>query len=388
VKEQEEVEPMGSVRKVKHRSGRESWQARWRDPAGIDRSKNFPRKVDANQHLVSLESDKLRGRYSDPRLARTRLADWFAEWQATRTNLSPQTRLRDEASIRNHVLPRFGTVPIGQIQPVHIAQWVADLDGSGLAPATTRKAYQLLAAGLSSAVDNGLIPVSPCRNVKLPKVTVSAMRILDPAETMALTDTIDERYRGMVLTAAYMGLRFGELAALRTERFDALRRTLRVEESLAEVRGEFIIKPPKSDASRRTVSVPSFIVEELARHLAVHGDDTGLIFSAPAGGPIRRTNFRRRIWVPAVRASVGEPCTFHDLRHTHAALLIAQGEHPKVIQERLGHASIKTTLDTYGHLFDGLDEAAADRLDEHWRAARVDAMWTHSDSGVIELPAK
>ncbi|MCH7670113.1 MAG: hypothetical protein IIC71_13085 [Acidobacteria bacterium] len=123
---------MGSVRKVKHRSGRESWQARWRDPAGVDRSKNFARKVDAGQHLVSLESDKLRGRYSDPRLARTKLSDWFAEWQATRTNLSPQTRLRDEASIRNHVLPRFGAGPIGQIQPVHIAQWVADLDASGL----------------------------------------------------------------------------------------------------------------------------------------------------------------------------------------------------------------------------------------------------------------
>jgi len=70
---------MGSVRKVKHRSGRGSWQARWRDPAGVDRSKNFARKVDANQHLVNLESDKLRGRYSDPRLARTKLADWFAE---------------------------------------------------------------------------------------------------------------------------------------------------------------------------------------------------------------------------------------------------------------------------------------------------------------------
>jgi integrase len=379
---------MGSVRKVKHRSGRESWQARWRDPAGVDRSKNFVRKVDANQHLVSLESDKLRGRYSDPRLARTKLSDWFAEWQATRTNLSPQTRLRDEASIRNHVLPRFGAVPIGQIQPVHIAQWVADLDAEGLAPATTRKAYQLLAAGLSSAVDNGLIPVSPCRNVKLPKITASAMRILEPAETMALADAIDERYMPMVLTAAYTGLRFGELAALRTERFDALRKTVRVEESLAEVGGEFLIKPPKSDASRRTVSVPSFVVEELARHLATHADDTGLIFSAPAGGPIRRTNFRRWIWVPAVRASVGDPCTFHDLRHTHAALLIAQGEHPKVIQERLGHASIKTTLDTYGHLFDGLDEAAADRLDELWRAARVDAMWTQSDSGVVELPTR
>ena len=189
----------------------------------------------------------------------------------------------------------------------------------------------------------------------------------------------------MVLTAAYTGLRFGELAVLRIERLDTLRKTVRVEENLAEVRGEFLFKPPKSDASRRTVSVPSFVVEELAQHLAIHADGTGQMFSAASGGPIRRTNFRRRIWLPAVRASVGEPCTFHDLRHTHAALLIAQGEHPKVIQERLGHAPIKTTLDTYGHLFDGLDEAAAERLDASWRDSAVDAMWTRRGRGVTEL---
>ncbi len=184
------------------------------------------------------------------------------------------------------------------------------------------------------------------------------------------------------------GLRFGELAAIRSDRFDALRRTLRVEESLAEVRGEFIFKAPKSDAARRTVSLPSFIVEELAQHLAKYADDSGLVFGAPEGGPIRRTNFQRRAWLPAVRASVGEPFTFHGLRHSHAALLIAQGEHPKVIQERLGHASIKTTLDTYGHLFDGMDEAAAQRLDEAWRVSPVDATWTRLASSVISISSK
>lgn len=370
---------MGWVRKVKQRSGF-GWQARWRDPAGTERAKNFPRKVDAERYLVSLESDKLRGRYADPRLGRTKLTDWLTEWQSTRTNLSPATRLRDEASIRNHVIPKLGNVAIGQIQPVHVAQWVAALDAKGLAPATTRKAYQLLSAALRSAVDNGLIPLSPCRNVKLPRLQNPEMRILEPDEVKILADTIDERYRAMVLTAAYSGLRFGELCALRTERFDALRKTVRVEESLSEVRGEFYFKAPKSDASRRTISVPGFLVEKLAQHLATYLDSSELVFTAPEGGPIRRTNFRRRVWIPAVEASVGEPCTFHDLRHSHAALLISQGEHPKVIQERLGHASIKTTLDTYGHLFDGLDEAAADRLDEVWRASRAE-LWKNRPNG-------
>ena len=79
----------------------------------------FNRRVDAERYLVTVESDKLGGRYADPRLARTRLEDWITEWEATRTNLSPLTRIRDEGSIRNHVLPRFGHILIGQLQPVH-----------------------------------------------------------------------------------------------------------------------------------------------------------------------------------------------------------------------------------------------------------------------------
>ena len=377
---------MGWVHKVRHRSGHTTWQARWRDPAGSERAKNFDRKIDAERYLVGLESDKLRGRYADPRLGRTKLRDWVAEWQPTRTNLGPATRLRDNASIRNHVIPELGDLAIGQIQPVHISQWVAALDAKGLAPATTRKAYQLLSAALTAAVDNGLIAVSPCRNVRLPKLQVPDMRILEPDDLHLLSESIHERYRAMVLVAGYTGLRFGEICALRREHFNALRKSLRVEESLSEIRGEFYFKSPKSEASRRTVSAPTFLVEELAEHLGAFPDPSGLIFTAPGGGPIRRTNFRHRIWMPAIGASIGEPCTFHDLRHSHAALLIAQGEHPKVIQERLGHASIKTTLDTYGHLFDGLDEAAADRLDATWHASRADATLTRRQPEVIKLP--
>lgn len=108
---------MGWVHKVRHRSGRTTWQARWRDPAGVERAKNFERKVEAERYLVTLESDKLRGRYADPRLGRTRLVDWLDEWQPTRTNLSPATQIRDEASIRNHVIPELGDLAIGRSSP-------------------------------------------------------------------------------------------------------------------------------------------------------------------------------------------------------------------------------------------------------------------------------
>jgi integrase len=124
------------------------------------------------------------------------------------------------------------------------------------------------------------------------------------------------------------------------------------------------------------VNIPAFLVDELAGHLAAFPGDGGLVFTALRGGPLRRSSFRRREWLPAVEASIGLPCRFHDLRHSHAALLIADKAHPKVIQARLGHSSIKTTLDTYGHLFEGLDEAAAERLDASYQSAMADSVRT------------
>ncbi len=118
------------------------------------------------------------------------------------------------------------------------------------------------------------------------------------------------------------------------------------------------------------MTLPGSLVEVIAAHFAAHPPAAGLVFTSTEGQPIRFTNFRRRIWRPGLEAAGLDPSVrFHDLRHSHAAMLIAAGEHPKVIQARLGHASIRTTLDTYGHLFDGLDEAAADRLDAVFLAA-------------------
>ena len=120
------------------------------------------------------------------------------------------------------------------------------------------------------------------------------------------------------------------------------------------------VEEPKTPASRRTVTIPAWLGEELAFHL--RGHDTQYVFTAPRGGPLRRSGFRSRVWVPAtVRADL-TGVRFHDLRHTHAAWLVEAGKHPKVIQARLGHASITTTLNTYGHLMPGLDEDAAEAL--------------------------
>ena len=109
------------------------------------------------------------------------------------------------------------------------------------------------------------------------------------------------------------------------------------------------------------------------------------MFTGAQGAPLRRSNFRRRVWLPAVRESVGEPLRFHDLRHFHATLLIAEGVHPKVIQHRLGHTSVTVTLDVYGHLFEGIDQAAADTLDRIG-SKTVPFLFPQVETGVAALP--
>lgn len=351
---------MAHIRRVS--SG--SWQVRYRDPSGRERARSFRRKTDAEKFSVTVESDKIRGMWADPRLAKITVGEWLPTWQASRVHLRPSTRALSESLLRNHVLRYFGDRRLGSVTPTDVQGFVAHLEDKGLATSTVRQCYHLVAGLFSSALDSDIIVRSPCRGINLPEHSKTEMRFLTAEEVSDLAGVIDEPYRALVLTAAYAGCRFGELAGLRTHRLDLLRRTLTIAESLSEVSGQVMLAPPKTAAARRQVALPKFLAEELEGHLADWPpSDDRFVFSAPQGGPLLRRNFRRRVWLPAVRESVGEPMRFHDLRHTHAAMLIAQGEHPKVIQNRLGHSSIKVTLDTYGHLFEGLDVAAAERLD-------------------------
>jgi len=205
----------------------------------------------------------------------------------------------------------------------------------------------------------------PCRNITLLKIEDTEKRFLTPDEISQLADTIDPRYRALVIAAAYTGCRVGELIALDTDRYQPQKRIIRIERSLAEVRGHLRFGQPKTAAARRAVTLPTWLPQVIDRHLAdyPHGPH-GLLFTAPQGGPIRRN------------ASVGQPMRFHDLRHSHVALLIAEGAHPAVIASRLGHTSVKTVLDVYGHLYEGLDRNAADTLQPPWDASDVDALWS------------
>src|SRR6266567_1422769 len=202
------------------RNGKVSYRARYRDPAGRERSKTFSRKVDAERWLTEVEHTKVRGGWTDPALGKVRFSDWLTAWWATTTNLRPTTRARDETLLRLYAIPRFGDMRLAAISQLEVRAWVAELSARGLAPATVTKAYQLLGKVMAAAVDAGYLAQTPCRKIPLPPIEREEMRFLTPAEIVTLAGAIRPIYRALVFTGAYGGLRIGELAGLRRRRVD------------------------------------------------------------------------------------------------------------------------------------------------------------------------
>ncbi len=364
------------------------WIATYTDPTGRRRAKSFVRKNDADKWLATRETAKLRGEWVDPNLGKTRYEDWAGRWVATTVHLKPKTQAGYVSLLRTHIVPTFGSMQLAQIEPLMIQEWVADLLGDGLSAARVRQAYQVLAASLKSAVQSGYLARSPTIGIRLPRVPRREMRFLTPAEVSRLASLIAEPYEALVYVLAYGGLRWGEAAALRRGRCQLLRARLQIMESVAEVGGKFHFGPTKT-YQQRSVAIPGFLRDLLAQHLAGSSDPSqeALVSSPPGGGPLRHSNFRQRIWIPALKAAkVPLGLRIHDLRHTCAAIPIAQGEHPKMIQHHLGHSSITVTLDRYGHLFPSDVDAMAERLDRTFLSSQSDQRATRRRPELIPFP--
>jgi len=251
---------------------------------------------------------------------------------------------------------------------------------------------------MNQAVLDGMIPRSPSVGMKLPKEDAGdEMNVIEPEKLVALADALHPRFQTLIYTAAYSGLRWSELVALKVKNLDLLKGTIHVRESLVEVNGTLFAGSTKTGV-KRTVSIPRDLCQMLGEHLTEFPGGGGFVFTSAKGMPLRR-NFYKRHYLPALVRSGLDPhlclcqeedCEerhtplyrLHDLRHTCAALLIAQGAHPKEIQEQLGHSTIRITLDRYGHLFPSLHERLSDGLNEVFKSARTAVQPTPSTEAV------
>lgn len=342
--------------------GSKPFRVRYRAASGVERSKSFSLKRDADRFASGVETDQARGNWVDPRLGKITLDEWIEVVDPTVAGLRPSTRARDSSYVRTHIRPTFGDMPLAAIDHAAAQRWVADLEQAGYAAETIKKCVQLLNRYLKEAVRAGRLASVPTSEVRLPKVVRREMRFLDPTEVARLADAMDDRYAALVTLGAYGGFRIGEMLGLRVKSVDLLSGTVDVVEQLQEVRGHLSFGPPKTSTSRRRITVPRFVLNALGPHLADKDrDDT--VFTAPEGGLVRLGQFRRRFWLPAVESAGLSPLRLHDLRHTAVALWIASDATPNEIAKRAGHSSVAVVLDRYGHLFPGTEDAVNDRLE-------------------------
>lgn len=371
------IEPTRFTRDAsgKKRPARESkWVARWRSPDGRSREKVFERKVDAENHLTSVEHSKLSGSYVDPRAGKVTFRSYAEQWRATRVHRIG-TVSQIDTNMRRHVYPRIGERPIGairrsEVQAMVKAMTVATDKQKALSPATVEIIYTWVSTIFKSAVLDRVIPSSPCREIDLPPVQEKKVLPL-PIETVeALVGAVPDRYRALIVLGAGTGMRISEALGLTNDRVDWLRRTVRVDRQLLRVTGDVPSLGPVKDKKNRprTIPLPQTVVHALSAHVAAYGlGPQGLLYTSPRGGPVRRQTFSDMWRAAAGPLGIPKGDGYHQLRHFYASVLIRAGESVKVVQERLGHTSATLTLDVYGHLWPEDEDRTRDAVDAVFR---------------------
>jgi integrase len=268
---------------------------------------------------------------------------------------------------------------VGDLQPSQIRRWRKQLLDAGVSPVTTAKAYRLLKAVLNTALDDGVIRRNPCRIKGAGQEDSPERPTLTVGQVYALADAVGQRYRALVLLAMFTSLRWSELGGLRRSDIDLAAGTVRVTRQLVVVRGGgFTFGPPKSRAGKRTVPIPKVVIPLIRWHLACFAQDgeDGLAFTSPTGQPLHHSNFRRRVWLPALKAAKVPPVHFHDLRHTGNTLAASSGATLRELMDRMGHDSERAAL-VYLHgsserqhkISDALSQLAQDALRQEKKAS-------------------
>ncbi len=173
------------------RLAKNRWRARYVAPDGRERSRTFERKVDAELFVASVETDKVRGAWVDPRLSKTTFGEWAASWRSTVVHLKPKTRAGYDSLMRTPVLPEFGQTPLAAITTVRVKGWVADLTRQGLSSSRVRQAYQLFSMVIKAAVESEYLVKSPCIGVRIPRVKPREAVVLTEEQIEALAGAIE-----------------------------------------------------------------------------------------------------------------------------------------------------------------------------------------------------
>jgi integrase len=367
---------MGTIEPYATAAGRR-YRVRYRTPDRRQTSKRgFTTKRDAERYLAAVEVSKDHGQWMDPTKSRVTVAEWAERWFRAQIQLKPTTRSGYRHGLDKHVLPRWGTVRLSEVEHSEVQAWVNAL-AVNLAPSTVRQTHLVLSGVLKFAVEDRRIPQNPSDAIRLPRVVRKSRGYLSDGEVLRLAEACGQ-YVDVVMFLAYTGLRWGEMAGLKVGRLDIERRRIDVAEAVSDPRGVVVWGTPKSH-ERRSVPFPEFLQAPLVRR-CMHKHPEDLVFMGPDAGVLRSGNFRSRTFdkaLASIRAADPDfpKVTPHDLRHTAASLAISAGANVKSVQRMLGHASAAMTLDVYADLFDDDLDAVAIALNQRVDISNVAKMW-------------
>lgn len=335
------------------------WRARYRDADGKEHSRHFrlknksdtarPGEISAQEWLDEVTAAMVAGTYIDPKKAKLTVGEWCQIWLKGYGNNRPSS-VRQAKSHVKRIEAAFGTRTLASVRPSEIKSWTAKLKAEGLADSTIYALHARLSHIYSDAVHDGLLPKSPLSRRTSPPMGKQRPYVATTEQVWALYDAMDAWVRPGILLGAFAGLRVAEAVALRVEDVDFMR-------GVISPAIQYPHEPLKSETSKTPIPIPRELAVELNRNPSILGSET--IVAAEHGRPMAPYTFETR-FREAREGIEGLPkgFRFHDLRHYFASLLIAEGLDVKVVQARLRHASAKTTLDTYSHLWPDKDEAS------------------------------
>lgn len=343
-------------------------------------------REEAQEKLRKLLHERDRGLLADP--AKQTVGEFLSSWlqDVAKPTVRPRTYDCYSDIVERHIKPALGGVRLSKLSPQHLQRFYREKQEQGLTR-TVRLCHAVLHRALGQAAKWGLIPRNPADLVDPPKVPKKEFRPLSPEEAQRFLAAAEgDRFYALYVLAVTCGLRQGELLGLKWEDLDLERGTLQVRRQLQWVRAEgeerkgkkraepkWVLTEPKSAKSRRVVTLPAVAVAALKRHktrqteerlrLGEVWQDYGFVFTTPIGTPQDASNLLKHSFYPLLEKAGVPRIRFHDLRHTCATVLLAQGVHPKLVQEQLGHSQISLTLDTYSHVMPDMKREVAAKMD-------------------------
>jgi integrase len=298
------------------------------------------------------------------------LTSWLEE--VARRTVRPRTYQNYELIVRRHIVPAIGRVRMNRLAAADVRRLLNRAADRDYSPSTVRHIHAVLRVALEQAVRDDLLPRNVARLVQGPKKRTAPIVPLDVAEARRLlNEAREDRLYALWAVALGVGLRKGEALGLGWHAVDLDAGVLRVERTLQRIGGALRLDEPKTERSKRTVRLPAVCVEALRRHqerqaeeraAAHYWVDTGLVFTTKIGTAIDPRNVNRWLAELCSRAGV-RSIRPHDLRHTCASLLLAQGVPARVVMEILGHSQIAVTMDIYSHVLPAMQDDAAERMD-------------------------